>query len=299
LELFAQGRNRGENILYKRWIGTLLVCIILLSMCVHPSVARLSEGRISLSALTAAGSAGQVRMYQIEAGDNLWDIARTNGVNLQSLMAINQLDQNSILDVGDCIKIPSGNAFMHVVSAGETMWSIAARYNITIAAIEKANADKEPDCLNIGDRLNIPGNPSRLSQLASLEPSRGISLGGLMAWPITGTISSAFGWRRSGFHHGLDIANKLGTPIKAAAAGTVIFTGWKAIYGRTVIIEHPDGKQTLYAHTQKILVRNQQAVERGQTIATVGVSGRTTGPHLHFEVKIGNKVYDPWKYLKH
>lgn len=283
--------------MHKRWIGALLVCIILLFTCVHPSAARLSEGQISLSSLTVGGSGGQVRMYQIEPGDNLWDIARQNGVSLQTLMTINQLDQNSILDVGDTLKIPSGNAMVHVVGSGETMWSIAARYNITVAAIERVNTDKKPNCLNIGDRLNIPS--SRLMQQANLQPSRGLSLSGMMAWPISGTITSAFGWRRSGFHHGLDIANKMGTPIKAAAAGKVVFVGWKDIYGRTVIIEHADGKRTLYAHAQKILVRDQQRVAKGQAIATVGVSGRTTGPHLHFEVKIGDKVYDPLRYLSH
>ena len=91
----------------------------------------------------------------------------------------------------------------------------------------------------------------------------------------------------------------MGSPIKAAAAGKVIFAGWKSVYGRTVIIKHPDGKQTLYAHTQKILVKDQQMVKKGQKIATVGVSGNTTGPHLHFEVRIGDKVYDPLRYLSH
>ncbi len=284
--------------MYKRWIGALLVCIVLLSTCIHPSVARLSEELIELSSLTVAGSGGQARMYQVKAGDNLWYIARCNGVNLQTLMNINQLDENSILNVGDMIKLPSGKSLIHVVCSGETMWGIAVRYSTTVEAIESANTDKDPSSLKIGDRLNIPVTNSRMLQAAS-QPSRGISMGGLLAWPISGTITSAFGWRRTGFHHGLDIANKLGTPIKAAAAGTVVFAGWKDIYGRTVIIEHADGKRTLYGHAQKILVKNNQRVTRGQTIATVGISGRTTGPHVHFEVRVGNKVYDPWRYLSH
>jgi murein DD-endopeptidase MepM/ murein hydrolase activator NlpD len=178
------------------------------------------------------------------------------------------------------------------------MWSIAAQYGLNVASIENANRNKNPNCLNIGDRLNIPQRSSAASLQAS-GSSRGISFSGFFSWPITGTITSTFGWRKSGFHHGLDIANQLGTPIKAAAAGTIIFAGWKNIYGRTVIIQHTDGKCTLYAHTQKILVKENQRVTRGQVIAKVGVSGNTTGPHLHFEVRQGKQTVNPLSYLKH
>ncbi|CFX02478.1 Duplicated hybrid motif [Syntrophomonas zehnderi OL-4] len=283
--------------MHKRWIGTLLVCIVLLSTCVRPSAARLSESLFGFSPLTATGSGVNIRMYTVEPGDNLWDIARRNRVSLQTLMTMNKLNKNSILNIGDKLKIPSGNVRVHVVSSGETMWSIADRYHVTVAAIQYANTDKEPDRLKIGDRLHIPS--TRMELANAFQPARGISTGGMLAWPVSGTITSPFGWRQSGFHHGVDIANKMGTPIKSAAAGTVIFVGWKDVYGRTVIIEHPDGKRTLYAHAQKILVGDQQKVSRGQTIATIGVSGRTTGPHLHFEVKIGDKAYDPLRYLSH
>lgn len=285
--------------MHKRWISTLLVCIVLLSLCIHPSAARLSEGLISLSSLTANGSGEKIMAYQIEKGDNLWDISRRNHVSLENLMKINHLNKNSILSVGESIKIPSGKILIHVVHSGETLCSIAAQYHLTVSAIENANQLRSPDYLNIGDRLTIPSQDSHQSAQPNLQPSRGISWGGLLSWPITGTITSPFGYRRSGFHHGIDIANDIGSPIKAAAAGKVVFAGWKSVYGRTVIIEHPDGKKTLYAHAQKILVKDQQAVKRGQTIATVGLSGNTTGPHLHFEVRIGDKTYDPLRYLSH
>lgn len=285
--------------LHKRWISTLLVCIVLLSVCIHPSAARLSESLFSVSSLTASRSAEQFTAYQIKSGDNLWDIAQRNRVSLENLMDINHLKKNSILRVGDKLKIPSEKALIHVVNRGETLWSIANRYNLTVDAMKSANTLRNPNCLNIGDRLTIPSRNSIQIAQANLQPSRGISLGGLLGWPLTGTITSPFGYRRSGFHHGLDIANEMGSPIKAAAAGQVIFAGWKSVYGRTVIIEHPDGKTTLYAHTQRNMVQNGQIVKRGQTIATVGMSGNTTGPHLHFEVRIGDKAYDPMKYLKH
>ena len=178
--------------LHKRWISTLLVCIVLLSICIHPSAARLSEGLISLSSLTASGSGEQFTVYQIANGDNLWDIARRNHVSLESLMAINHLNKNTILRVGDNLKIPSGKALIHVVNKGETLWSIAARYNLTVDAIKSANRLRNPNCLNIGDRLTIPNQDSSQLAQSSIQPSRGISWGGLLAWPLTGTITSIF-----------------------------------------------------------------------------------------------------------
>jgi len=283
--------------LHQRWISLLLVGLLLV-VCVHPSAARFSEGRTSISQLIPRNSTAQDSSYRIEAGDNLWSIARQKQVSMASLMSLNGLNENSILDIGEVIKIPSSNALIHVVSAGETMWGIAAQHGLNVASIENANQDKNPNCLNIGDRLKIPQRSSAAPLQAS-GSSRGISFTGVFSWPITGTITSAFGWRKSGYHHGLDIANKLGTPIKAAAAGTIIFAGWKNIYGRTVMIQHADGKCTLYAHAQKILVRVNQRVTKGQVIAKVGVSGNSTGPHLHFEVRKGNQVVNPLSYLNH
>lgn len=284
--------------LHKRWISTLCVCIVMLSICIHPSAARLSEGLVNLSALPANGSGESYIRYQVEKGDNLWDISQRNHVSLETLMDINHLNRNSILNVGDQLKIPVGKSLIHVVNSGETLCSIAARYNIKVEAIQNANRLRNPDSLEIGDRLTIPGRAGNQTAQAMIQPSRGLSLS-MLSWPLMGTITSSFGYRSSGFHHGVDIANDLGSPIRAAAAGKVIFTGWKSVYGRTVIIEHPDGKETLYAHTQKILVNENQIVKRGQSIATVGMTGRTTGPHLHFEVRMGEKFYDPMKYLNH
>lgn len=271
---------------------------LFLAVCVHPSAAHFSEGKTSIYQLASRNSNDKDLLYRIEAGDNLWSIARRQQVSMASLMSLNGLNENSILDIGEVIKIPSTNAMIHIVRAGETMCSIAAQYGLNVASIENANKNKNPNCLSIGDRLNIPQRSSAQLMQAS-SPSRGISLSGLFSWPITGTITSAFGWRKAGFHHGLDIANKLGTPIKAAADGTILFAGWKGIYGRTVIIQHADGKCTLYAHAQKILVQEKQWVKRGQVIALVGVSGNSTGPHLHFEVRNNNQTFNPLSYLKH
>ena len=98
-------------------------------------------------------------------------------------------------------------------------------------------------------------------------------------------------------HTGLDIAARSGTPIRAALGGLVKFVGWKGGYGRTVIVEHPNGYETLYGHCSKILVDRGQTVKRGERIANVGSTGVTTGPHVHFEVKKNGKRMNPERAL--
>lgn len=117
--------------------------------------------------------------------------------------------------------------------------------------------------------------------------------------PASGRITSKFGNRRDPFtrriqfHQGIDIANSSGTSIKAAAKGTVIFAGRNGGYGRTVIIDHGNGYKTLYAHNRDLLVKKGERVEKGQVIAKMGSSGRSTGVHLHFEIHKNNKPIDP------
>ncbi len=98
-------------------------------------------------------------------------------------------------------------------------------------------------------------------------------------------------------HEGLDIANYPGTPIKATADGVVIFANTKAGYGQTVILDHGYGLETWYAHTRKMLVSKGQKVARGETVALLGNSGRSTGPHLHYEVRVNGTPVDPLSYV--
>lgn len=117
--------------------------------------------------------------------------------------------------------------------------------------------------------------------------------------PASGRITSGFGYRRDPFtrkiklHEGIDIANSYGTSIKAAAKGTVIFAGYYNGYGRTIIIDHGNSYKTLYGHNKELLVKKGDKVEKGQVIAKMGSSGRSTGVHLHFEIHHNNKAIDP------
>ena len=126
------------------------------------------------------------------------------------------------------------------------------------------------------------------------------SLGVALIKPITGTITSRFGSVssiRSGAHTGLDIATSTGTPVAAAAAGTVTFSGWKGSYGNLMVITHSNGTQTYYGHCSKLYCQAGETVSQGQTIAAVGSTGNSTGPHLHFEIRVNGVAYNPQNYL--
>ena len=115
--------------------------------------------------------------------------------------------------------------------------------------------------------------------------------------PVSGTLTSKFGRRSSGTHAGLDIAAKTGTPIVAADGGEVIFSGTKGTLGKMVVIKHDEDVMTYYAHCSKLYVQAGQTVSKGQKIAAVGSTGKSTGPHLHLEIRINGVAYNPQHYL--
>ena len=126
------------------------------------------------------------------------------------------------------------------------------------------------------------------------------SLGISLIRPVSGIITSRFGAgsriRRSS-HTGLDIATSTGTPIQAAASGTVTFSGYKGSYGNMIVITHSNGVQTYYGHCSKLYVSAGTTVSQGQTIAAVGSTGNSTGPHLHLEVRVNGVAYNPQNYV--
>jgi murein DD-endopeptidase MepM/ murein hydrolase activator NlpD len=158
----------------------------------------------------------------------------------------------------------------------------------------------------------------RADHLESLARVRAESLGSLVSdlerksdqlaslpsvWPVRGWLTSRYGPRVSPFtgrrhmHAGIDIATRHGTPIIAPARGRVVFTGSKGPLGRSVVLDHGFGVKTFYGHTSEILVKTGELVNRGQEIAKVGNTGRSTGPHLHYTVEVNNKSRDPLDYI--
>jgi len=126
---------------------------------------------------------------------------------------------------------------------------------------------------------------------------------GSLSWPVSGPVVSSFGWRihpilhYRKFHTGIDIAAGYGAPIHSSAAGTVIYASWMGGYGNVIIVDHGDGLSTLYAHQSSLATGNGAHVARGQTVGYVGSTGFSTGPHLHFEVRVNGNPVDPMGYL--
>ncbi|MBA3401906.1 MAG: peptidoglycan DD-metalloendopeptidase family protein [Actinobacteria bacterium] len=116
-------------------------------------------------------------------------------------------------------------------------------------------------------------------------------------WPVNGTVVSGFGWRWGRMHEGIDITASSGTPNWAAAAGTIIHAGWLGGYGNLVVVDHGNGLATAYAHASVILVGVGQRVSQGETVSLVGSTGNSSGPHLHFEVRVNGVAVDPLLYL--
>lgn len=149
---------------------------------------------------------------------------------------------------------------------------------------------------NSYSKYEATGSVNTASKTSTAKANIGINL----IRPVSGIITSRFGAgssiRRSS-HTGLDIATSTGTPIVAAASGTVTFSGWKGSYGNMIVITHSNGIQTYYGHCQKLYVSAGAKVSQGQTIAAVGSTGNSTGPHLHLEVRVNGVAYNPQNYV--
>lgn len=285
--------------LNKRWKGSIALSIFMLAVITNPSAARLDEGNfVPFSQSVSSIADRQNILYRIEKGDTLYGIAHKFNISLDKLMLTNNMNENTILDIGVTIQIPAYQGPIHVVAPGETISELADRYQVSEEVLINANLDINPNSLEVGECLRIPAGEAEWLEESITEPSRGLSQRNTLSWPITGKITCPFGYRKSGFHHGIDIAANIGDPIRAVASGTVSWSGTMAVYGRCVIINHPDGKQTLYAHASKLLVKKGDPVDRGEVISLVGISGVTTGPHLHFEVRVNKKACDPLNYLR-
>ena len=196
---------------------------------------------------------------------------------------------------------------------GQTLWSLARAHGVSVDAIVETNGLRDGNVVRAGRRLMIPGrtavsSPSRLTTarvtarrageaFTTAASTTAVRIARGFLWPARGQLTSRFGWRRWRHHDGIDIATPYGSPVYAARPGRVVFAGWYYAYGRAVIVDHGDGLQTLYGHASKLLVLTGQPVGQGQLIARVGTSGRSTGPHLHFEVRVNGRPVNPMRYM--
>jgi murein DD-endopeptidase MepM/ murein hydrolase activator NlpD len=163
--------------------------------------------------------------------------------------------------------------------------------------LSKLSASEQAEASEI-DALQAASNDlaARIRAAQTGNTTSTVSSSGLI-WPVSGPITSPFGWRWGRMHEGIDIGVGSGTPIKAAAAGTILYCGWEEGYGNLVVIDHGGNIATAYGHQSSIAVTCGQHVDQGQTIGYVGCTGHCTGPHLHFEVRVDGNPVDPMGYL--
>ncbi len=248
---------------------------------------------VSGTALTVDKRVDDTMLYTVQPGDTLWGLASRRDMDIELLANLNGMDSETKLIAGQTIKIPLSQLITHEVQQGETVWQIAQNYHVDCQAILRENEMTEPKELLAGQKLYIPIPPERVA--ISISPMRQSWQFGI--WPVSGTVSSPFGPRDGKIHEGLDVAAEEGTEIYCVKDGVVDFAGAKGTYGNVVIIHHSDGLKTLYAHASEILVSEGERVSQGQAIARVGSTGRSTGPHLHFEVRVGEDKLDPVECL--
>ena len=197
---------------------------------------------------------------------------------------------------------PTTDGVVHVVEPGQTLWRIARVYGVDIESLRVENDIDDPSRIPTGRELKIPGVDAIRDvppHPAPLPEEKGVDFvldADAWIWPVPGgEIVSRFGDpRRSHRHAGLDIRGRAGQPVVAARAGRVRYSG-SALrgYGKTVILDHGDGTTTLYSHNSELLVREGDEVAAAQEIARVGRSGNATTDHCHFEVRRGDRPFDP------
>ncbi len=195
-----------------------------------------------------------------------------------------------------------GERALHVVRKGETVWRISKWYGTSVGAIVHANRMNDATQIRVGQLLIIPPRTrapmKELPKTWTRSDPRGKSATPKLSWPIRGKVTSSFGLRNGAHHDGVDIPARPGTPIRAAESGRVVHSGSKlAGYGNMIILKHAGKLSTVYAHNRKNLVRVGQFVEKGQIIGEVGSTGRTSAPHVHFEVRRDGRPRDPLQYL--
>jgi LysM repeat protein len=193
-------------------------------------------------------------------------------------------------------ELPPG--VFHRVLPGQTLWRIARTYELSLDRIVEANSILDPSRISVGDMIWIPGVREELD-VEIHAPTRNAAVGEWI-WPVReGSLLSAFGApRRNHRHGGLDIKGVAGQPVLASRSGRVAYAGAGLRgYGKTIILDHKDGMQSLYAHNSALLVGLGDRVDQGQSIARVGRTGNATTDHCHFEIRLNDRRVDPERWL--
>lgn len=232
---------------------------------------------------------GEISVYVVREGDTLSQIAEMFDVSAKTILWANDIMNMSTIHPGDTLIILPITGVRHIVKKGDTIATIAKKYSGDAEDILAYNQLSSGTELSVGDTVIIPDGtvapvvtPKRTATGGSVAASGNGSAG--FVNPLPGSV------RSQGIHgyNGVDLAAPAGTPIRAAQGGEVIVarsSGWNGGYGLYIVVKHPNGTQTLYAHLSSLAVAAGNSVVSGQTIGAVGNTGRSTGNHLHFEVR--------------
>jgi len=235
--------------------------------------------------------------YRVKGKDTIESIASKYGLTKDTIILCNDIKKKNNLKAGKILTIPNQNGRIITIEKNDNLFKISSRYGVKWQKIADVNNVKS-DNIYSGMKLFIPE-----SKMTKFEKNQYEDVQDFL-WPVNGKLTSYFGPRIDPFkgiysyHTGIDIRNDMGTPIKSVKDGTVIFTGFDDIYGNNVILKHSDGYTTRYAHLQTILVKKGDFKTQKSILATMGSTGRSTGSHLHFEVRKYGKLLDPLKVLK-
>lgn len=293
-DLFTQAQKQEEDISREEYSDISLTEGGL--TLIKPDLVSTEDAKITRTSL---------KKYAVEAGDSLGTIASRFNISIDTILWANNLSSNSYIKPGQELVIPPTSGVLHIIKKGDTLKSIAQKYAATEAKIKEFNNINNDSLLTVGDNLMVPGGriiyTAKPRTYVAPQPAPAytapVAVSGKMLWPNSCRRITQYykGWR----HTGVDIACAYGSPIYAAADGVVSRVQYLNYgYGYNIVIDHGNGKKTLYAHNSRIDVVVGQNVSQGEIIALEGSTGRSTGPHLHFEVLINGVKVNALNYIR-
>lgn len=259
--------------------------------------ALVSTGPVGADDIAAQNNqSGEIRVYTVRPGDALSQVAEMFGVTANTIMWANDISKSTGIQPGDTLVILPIAGVRHIVKSGDTISTIASKYEGDADEILSYNQLASASDIKIGDTLIIPGGELHSAVVkapakGTKKGSGGSSSGGAgFSHPAPGSVKT------QGIHgyNAVDLAGSMGSAIRAAAAGEVIVaksSGWNGGYGNYIVIKHNNGTQTLYSHLSSLNVGVGSYVEQGETIGGMGNTGKSTGTHLHFEVRGGRNPF--------
>lgn len=247
-----------------------------------------------------------IEKYTVQAGDTVLGIAEKFGLKPETIQWANPaIEANAdLIRPGDQLDILPIDGALHTITSGDTLLTLADKYKVTVEDIVNYpgnNLSGTDAPLTIATKLVIPNgtkpyvNQQAVAYTPGAVPANARIGGGNFVWPAAGSINQRY-W---GGHAGIDVGAWTGAPVKAADGGYVALAtgGWNGGYGNHVIIDHGNGFVTLYAHLNSIYVKQGESVVAGTQIGSVGNTGNSTGPHLHFEIRYQGVPRNPLSYL--